>query len=283
MKKWASILIVMITFLPGLVYPFDQIGKPEVIPGFADPTAQIDFTRSVVNINVLGTGLGLYPDENGLPKYGVGVFGMSGSGFMVGNYIITAAHVVNPTDILIRTPDGTQFYGPLINVTEMSIIVSGSPAKVFHINVEQDYAILVFAGPCSWAQDIGIRAANTWDWLLSLFGFAQIDKIHEGDAVYALVRVRDEEGNRTGLVKLVQGVIISGDVVVPPGYEGSLPWFNMNDFTMKLEIRPGDSGSPVIMFEDGVPYLVGIARAAGLGFSFATRIDFIKLVTESTM
>ena len=280
MKKIASVVLAILMLLPGLAFPLDQIGNPQAIPGFETET-QVDYTRSIVNINVLGTGLGLYPDEQGRPKYAYGVFGMQGSGFIVNNYVVTAAHVVNPLTITVRTPDGSQFEGPLVNVQSMQIVVSGQAAKIFYIDVSNDYALLVFDTPCSWLQNLKMQCTDTFHYFLTLFGWQTEDQIHVGDAVVVIVRVRDDEGNRTTLAEVRMGKIVANYPYVPGGYEKYIPWFGMDDFTMDVEVLPGDSGSPVIGFIDGVPYLIGIARAAGGGYSYAVRIDYIKLITDA--
>ena len=280
----ASLLVMLM--LVGPAYSLDVVGRPEAIPGFeVDPSADIDCTRSFVNILVQGTGLGLYPDIAGKPKYGIGVFRQQGSGFVVGNYIITAAHVVNPTSVQIRTEDGSLFMGPIIHVRDIMIWISGSPARIFHIDVAEDYAVLVFDGPCSWVESVKMAITETFDWFVSIFGFYSVDKLHPGDEVYAVVRVRDDNGGMTSMGHLVKGKILSGKPILPAGYEDSLPWFGLSDFTTDLPIIPGDSGSAVIGFINGVPYVIGIARAAGrIGdqqYTYAVRIDFVLLITEA--
>ena len=286
MKKIASIFLVILMLLPSLAFPLDQVGDPKAIPGFETET-QVDTTRSVTTITVQGTALGLYPDEQGRPKYAYGVFGMQGSGFIVNNYIITAAHVVNPTSLVVRMPDGAQFDGPLVHVKDMTIVAGGSPARIFYINVAEDYAILIFDTPCQWFRNLTIKTMDTWANLLTIFGFYPINKLHSGDQVFAIVRVRDENGARTTMSEVRTGVIRAEKPVVPLGYEDSLPWFSMDDFTTDLVLYPGDSGSPIIGFEDGVPYLIGIGRAAGTDpktgdvYSWCSRIDMVKLITDS--
>jgi hypothetical protein len=284
MKKIVSVFLAILFLLPSLAFPLDQVGNPKAIPGFETET-QIDSTQSVVNITVLGTALGLFPGDDWKPHYGYGVFSMGGSGFVVNNYIITAAHVVNPTSCTIRKPDGMQFTGPVVNVTEMMIIVSGSPARVFSINIEEDWAILVFTGPVPWLQNLKMQCTDTIHYFLSIFGWYAENQLHPGDMLVAIVRVRDADGNRTTMSELRVGKVVADKPIVPPGYEDQLPWFNLNDFTMDINLLPGDSGSPIIGFIDGVPYVVGVGRAAAQIedqiYSYATRIDTVKLITDS--
>lgn len=284
MKKIASIFLVIMMLLPSLAFPLDVTGDPKAIPGFEEQT-QVDYSRSVVNITVQGNALGLYPGNDWKPRYGYGVFGMQGSGFIVNNYIITAAHVVNPTSCWIRTPDGEQFEGPIVNVTDMMITVSGSPARVFSINIEEDWAILVFTGFTPWMQSLRIQCTDTIHYFLTIFGWYAENQLHPGDMLVAVVRVRDADGNRTPMAELRIGKVLAEKPIVPPGYEDQLPWFNLNDFTMDINLLPGDSGSPILGFIDGVPYIVGVGRAAAyIGdqvYSYATRIDVAKLITDS--
>ena len=285
LKKYMAVIIVVI-MLASPVLALDQVGNPAAISGFETEQTNIDTTRSVTTVTVQGSGLGLYPDDNGRPRYGYGVFGMRGSGFIVNNYIITCAHVVNPTQVLIRMPDGNTFYGPLVNVTEMMIIVGGSPARLFSINIEEDWAILVFTGPAAWFQNLKAQCTDTIFYFLTIFGFIAVDQLHPGDMLIAIVRVRDADGNRTGMSELRVGKVLADKPIVPPGYEDSLPWFNLNDFTMDILMLPGDSGSPILGFIDGVPVVIGIGRAAasfptGEYYAYATRIDVVKLITDS--
>jgi hypothetical protein len=286
LKKYMAVIVVVI-MLASPVFALDKEGNVATIPGFATETTGVDTSQSVVNITVQGNALGLYPGDDWKAKYGYGVFGMQGSGFCVNNYIITAAHVVNPTQVLIRRPDGSQFWGPIVNVTDMTIIVSGSPARVFSINIEEDWAILVFTYPTPWLQNLKIKCTDTIHYFLTLFGWYAENQLHPGDMLVAIVRVRDAAGDRTTLSELRIGKVVADKPIVPPGYEDQLPWFNLNDFTIDILLLPGDSGSPIIGFIDGVPYLVGIGRAAvelptGEYYGYATRIDTVKMITEST-
>jgi len=279
----AGLLVLLLAFP---VWALDAEGDGHLIPGFETSLTDVDTTQSVTTISVLGTGLGLYPDDLGNPRYGYGTFSQQGSGFMVNNYIITAAHVINPTSVMLRKPDGSQFQGPLIHVREMLILVGGSPAKIFHIDIEQDYAILVFDLPVAWVQNLKMKAIDTFEWIYTFLGMVPENRLHVGDKVVAIVRVRDELGDRTVKSEVRIGIIISERAFVPQGYEDNLPWWNLNDFTTDILLLPGDSGSPIIGFLDGKPCLIGIGRAAGYWpngeyYSYATRIDFVKLVTDS--
>lgn len=287
MKRfWLSLVSLVLVFTLAMpVWAFDVAGDPRLIPGF-ETESLVDSTQSVVTVTVQGSGLGLYPGDDRSPRYGYGTFGMQGSGFIVNNYVITAAHVVNPMSVFIRCPDGTWFEGPLVNVTEMMIIVGGSPARVFSINVEQDWAILVFTGPAAWIRNIPTKCADTIFYYLTMFGFIAVDQLDPGDMLIAIVRERDADGNRTSMSELRFGKVIAEKPIVPPGYEDSLPWFSLNDFTMDIWMLPGDSGSPILAFLDGVPVIVGIGRASaefpsGERYSYATRIDVAKLITDS--
>lgn len=258
MKKcWLSLVTLVLVFTLAMpAWAFDVAGDPRLVPGF-ETEAQVDSTQSVVTVTVQGSGLGLYPGDDWRPRYGYGTFTMQGSGFIVNNYIITAAHVVNPMSVFIRCPDGSLFEGPLVNVTEMMIIVGGSPARVFSINIEQDWAILVFTGPAAWIRNLSTKCADTISYYLTIFGFIAVDQIHPGDMLIAIVRVRDAEGKRSTKSELRFGKVIAAKPIVPPGDEDALPWFNLNDFTMDVLLLPGDSGSPILAFLDGVPVIVG--------------------------
>jgi hypothetical protein len=285
-KKFMAIIIVLVMLLPGLAFPLDQVGDPKIIPGFETEITNVDTTQSIVTIITQGTGLGLYPGDDWKPRYGYGRFGMEGSGFIVNNYIITAAHVVNPTEVLIRCSDNSQFWGPLVHVKDMSIIVGGFPARVFSINIEEDWAILVFDGPALWFQNLKMQCTDTIHYFLTIFGWYAENQLHPGDMLIAIVRVRDAAGDRTSLSEIRIGKVLSDKPIVPPGYEDQLPWFNLNDFTMDINLLPGDSGSPILGFIDGVPYIVGVGRAAAYindqVYSYATRIDVVKMITDST-
>jgi hypothetical protein len=88
-----------------------------------------------------------------------------------------------------------------------------------------------------------------------------------------MARTRDENNKMDSDVEIKHGVIVSSGVSCETK---SLPWFNMWDFTIKVEpnIHGGDSGSPVFAFYDGKPVIIGIIRATSLetGLVYATRI-----------
>ena len=304
MKRLAKALGILAIILT-LVSPamaLDKVANTEALPGLST------FDTSVIEVWCVGKGLGMYPEwkegDRGvyslIPHYAYGEFGQMGTGWVIqgGRYIITAAHVVTPSSVLIHLSENEDFIGPIVYATEVNFYVGKYnddkakrklvKAKVFYIDQETDVAILVVDGELPnflTPMQMDLRATNQIDY--TIFGAFYNDEMDYGDEVAVIVRQRDETGNMKDTYEVRVGRIVSSDVAIPDGVPHEVePWFNMNDVTMDTHIIPGDSGSAVIGWVKGVPYIIGIARASCTNgeteYSYFSRIDWIKIITDAT-
>jgi S1-C subfamily serine protease len=304
MRKLAKVLWILslILALTAPAIALDREADIGTIPGFAN------FDTSVIEVWCVGKGLSMYPEAEQdaygdwgiVPYYKYGEFGQMGTGWVVqgGRFIITAAHVVTPSAILMKLTDTIEYIGPIVYATEMDIYVGKYKenkderrlvqARIFYINEETDVAILVVNGSIpNFLTSMEMQLCDTVDVHYTPFGVWTNDLMDYGDTVASIVRQRDVLGNMKEGYEIRKGRIVSGGIVLPDGVDRKAEiWFNLNDVTMDTLIIPGDSGSPVVGWIRGVPYLIGIARAAAsdgeTGLSYFTRIDFIKIITEAT-
>jgi S1-C subfamily serine protease len=288
MKKLLfSLLVVAFIFLGTQVSAFDKTAGKLDFPesGYSEAIAQ-----SHVTISTRGTGYGLLPVWNEKAQrtdfeWALGNYGMEGSGFVVrGGYVITAAHVVDPTMTVIQTGSAVYYAVRMYQMRTREIQVStwdspGPPLEVVYVNIEQDVAVLKFVHPRIPFKESPIEVALTRHLIpRGFFGWMVVDSIEPGDMICTIVSKRTEDGEKDWLFEARFGKVRSPRPAVPEGYESYLPFLSMTDFTMDLEVIPGDSGSPVIAFLSGKPVIIGIARA-GIGTSehwtYAARIDII--------
>lgn len=288
MKKLLfSLLIAAFICVSSISFAFDkQMGKldfPE--SGYSEAIAQAH-----VSISVQGTGYGLVPvwnekDERIEYEWGLGTFESGGSGFVTrGNYVVTAAHVVLPKRVLLQTGTSVYYNVLLRSVATKEISVAnwgtqGPPLEVIYIDEEMDVALLKFKHPRIPFKESPIEIAQTFSVLpVGFFGTMFIDRIEPGDAICTIVHKRNEEtAELEWTYEIRTGKVRAPNPMTGEGQQQYLPFLCMNDFTMDLEILPGDSGSPIIAFAEGKPIIIGIARARILrgdeNWTYATRID----------
>jgi hypothetical protein len=282
------VVVLILLFAVPSALPFDkEFGKL----AFPESGYNEDIALSYITISACGTGYGLLPtwnEEAQRPEWewGLGVWQAGGSGFVVrGNYVITAAHVVVPEVVTIKTGSAT-YWQVLMRQLDSRMIYAaswgrqGPPLDVVYINEEQDVALLKFRHPRIPFKESPIRLSFTVTVVPMPFGFVKLDAIGVGDAICMIVHKRDSEsGNITWTYELRRGKVRDSRPSVPEGYEWILPVFSMSDFTMDLEVIPGDSGSAVIAFDRGEPVIIGVARALlnhpSEHWSYAARIDVL--------
>jgi len=262
---------------------------------------------SYVKITTIGSALGLVPIsswsdiEESKWKKSKGSFLLQGVGFVIkGGYIITAAHVVNPGQIVTNPNKYSRYIDKPIKIIHRSIIITagteidrieyGTYAEIYYLDIKHDIAILKF-DPENIYDSLPYELYETR--YLSedgLGGFCNL--IQPGDSVAMIARCRDKNRNWAVGFEVRYGKIVSVGIEGIP--ENKVPAFNMNDFTTDIIIHPGDSGSAMFAFSFGKPVIIGIARAnndyySPLGRelakenprSYATRIDFVKKMLES--
>lgn len=286
---------------------FDEYFPPmEVAQGH-----YFDLQGTFVEIVVFGQAEGdipnfdVRPNSEGRFPYTIltGPFAQGGTGIYVGNgYVITAAHVILPKLVTIQESKSVYYITEIHKVLSKFIMVGNRAfegtvsAEVVWVNEEYDLAILKIP---TWnpAEPLKYKMANTFNRYYN----EVYDSLKEGTVIGTIVRARNEDGNKGWAYEWRFGTVVSPKPVLPGNDPSTdfLPWFNLNDFTMNLEIYPGDSGSPVFAFEEnGTPVLIGVARAAGCSvewkgcdqghwhrivecYSWASRIDPIKHMLES--
>jgi S1-C subfamily serine protease len=245
-------------------------------------------SRSVVNIYTFGSAMGSVPVYNSKTNkidliWQQGIFDMQGTGFVVKSqkgklYIITAAHVIEPATVSVPSENPASYFITRSFKIIQRIIFIGdtySPyltAEIVWTDLANDMAILELNAP---SKRLAALEYNT-SYTFSTSDPNLVLKI--GDAVSVLVSQRDEEGQKTWLYELRSGKI--ENIYATCSMPQVLPWFNVYDVTIDVPLIPGDSGSPVFVYQNGTPVIVGIARAIFLKDKevhyYFTRIDEIK-------
>lgn len=228
-----------------------------------------------------------------------GSFLIEGMGCVVNNkYVITAAHVVHPILVTLAESPWNFYRMRPINIISRSIFISSMPdlsyslkkgaasAIIHHLDINNDIAILELnAGHIFKPVEYDLSHTK-YDDRGILF-----DEIKAGDAVAVVIRSRDENNEWKWGFEIGYGYVVSN--MVDGVSKEEMPWFNMNDFTMDLLLKKGNSGSAIFAFEDGNPIIIGVARATNSKvdmlskdhikevLSYATRIDFVKSVVEA--
>jgi len=253
----------------------------------------IDLSDRVVTVRTLGTGYGVILNTEVSPfRYEIreGVFGMEGSGFVrdlpFHKFIITNDHVISPSRVTIPISKNASWDTKIIYIKNKSIFIVGCTSaiegNILYTDPGSDIAVL-FIDKNSPFRDTDI--SFTFSWWMGVRGEYAIespDVLSDGDAVGVIVRKRDENGNKTSWYEMRIGKVVSTGVKLPGVVDVSaLTWFQPMDFTVDLTIYPGDSGSPVVMWLRGKPFIIGVARAVawcgttGERFAYATRLDFV--------
>jgi len=281
-------LAFLFVFLPNSIasesYIFDmELGKFEQFEG----QKYINFSTTIVEVRTSGHAVGCYWNDEGEYKKAYGFFEMLGVGFIVGDYVITASHLITPKEITIQVSDNFYLGVPPISLRDRQIRIgeeiASVPAWIYYINEEYDIAITATGTPSS-KSSIKYELAPT---IMMEPWVGYIELLEEGVPVAVIARQIDEETNEWGAwFEIRYGKIRSNKAIVPETFKDVLLWFNLNDFTMDLKINPGDSGSPVFAFIDGKPVIIGIVRAclwlSEETYSFAGRIDPAIMVVNST-
>lgn len=252
----------VLAFIVGFVLVF-TLGA--VAYGF-DKEANIDALNinnlsydTYIQIRSQGTALGTVQnirDEQWYLKEGY--YEQYGSGYIpFEGIIITAAHVVHPDAVSIATSSGTIVYTSVFKVLTNTILVSNFGntrvvAWIHYISHENDVAILKYNNP-------GIFQPTPYSFLWKPEMMIEGIDFEVGDAVAVVVRQRDQSGARTHLCEVRVGNIVKWGPTAPR--EDTIAWLSPNDITTDVWLIPGDSGSPMFVFKNGVPIYVGVARA----------------------
>lgn len=213
-----------------------------------------------VKVKAFGTALALAPDPiHNRWIMTEGYYELEGSGYIpVRGSLITAAHVVHPDLVQVTLSSAKSFYTSVHKVLTNTILITNFGFQpvigwIYHIDLEKDIAIIHYDS----------KHAVFSPGLPNFVGCDSDNMItggdfEVGDAVAVVVRKR-HNGVRTHEVEVRVGNIIKWGPTSPN--EDATAWLSPYDFTMDAYIMPGDSGSPVFVFKNGVPIFVGVARA----------------------
>jgi len=300
-KKIIALFIFLIVIFTSFGYGWSFDKKHGTIELGDDP----GFTYVKIITVGVATGLVSIPSknmpgsENNKWREKKGSFLMEGMGCVINDrYVITAAHVVHPVVVsLTESPWNLYKMRPvnvisrLIFITSMSDLGNGlrkgaASAIIHHLDINNDIAILELnAGHIFRPVEYDLSHTKH-DNSGILF-----DRIGTGDAVAMVIRSRDKNGKWEWGFEIRYGYVVSN--MVDGVSKEEMPWFNLNDFTMDLLLKKGDSGSAVFAFKDGNPIIIGVARATNKKvdmlskdrikevLSYATRVDFVKAVVEA--
>jgi len=237
--------------------------------------------QSIVEIYTSGTGRGYIPESENSPTLVLkeGHFKMSSSGIIMKganrkSYIITASHCVIPYQLFVSN------YATQLRIIDSKIIlVSGAgQANIMWTDEKFDIVVLTCSNNLSLKPSQYVASytyvSNVPDYTLK-----------EGDAVATIVGCRDKEGKRISGLEVRKGKVLSPTVTLKNDL--TLEFFNKLDVITDIEVWPGDSGSPVFAFRNGVPYVIGIIRAVirkadkSLHASYFVRIDPVVMFLET--
>jgi len=180
-------------------------------------------------------------------------FEQRGSGTVVNDQmVLTAAHVIVPQDA--ATPEsGVSIYRsrPLKLQHHVILIFDYKEEPtigfVHWIDEERDVALIRFV-PLP-----NQLIKMPFDWVISR------NMIDKGDAVSIIVHERDEDMSLTSDITLRNGHIVSTEPMGPSNTV--IASLSVYDMVIDAVLIGGDSGSPVIGYCNGIPVLIGVARA----------------------
>jgi Trypsin-like peptidase domain len=250
------------------------------------PDSALQFP-AVVAVSASGRATGIeqtWQDGKAQRRLGSGDFALSGRGVVVGQFVVTAAHVVSPEKVVLKLDEYTTIVSPVVAVQKTAVAVGtstgagGIPATIVHLNHEADLAILRPENS-TWLHPFPYAATATW-WrehpgeANSLLGAE--------DCVITLVPERDAYH-----LPLLGAEARIGKVIAPYAVSSSsavVADLNSQTVTISTPVSPGDSGSPVVVFDMGRPRLVGIVSATRQPVeakSYISRIDSLLPILEA--
>jgi hypothetical protein len=190
--------------------------------------------------------------------------------------LATVAHALTPDSVDIQVGSRSIVSTVLLRVTRKTIKAYGTTgeegvqAHVVHTNEPYDLALVQTLSPAA-LQPLpypAVLSYGTGDPANPSGG------LNAGDCVAAIVPVRDAQNRDTGVHRLAVGkVLAKAPVAVNNMTQTKL---NVNMFTTDVDVRPGDSGSPVLALQGGDPVLVGLVAATmypAATFTYVNRID----------
>ena len=240
---------------------------------------------AVVEIHAAGRATGTYKDRGasqGTWQVSSGQFTLTGRGVIVGQLIITAAHVVYPAKVELRPEQHAALISPVVAVDDTAVSIrtptGDVPADIVHLNHRFDLAILRPRGTGP-LPTLPFHPTETW-WRETPGEASSL--LRPGDCIVALVPKRD-----TPRHMLPETAVRAGSIVAPHAVSAVatvVTGLNTNTVTISTLMFPGDSGSPVLAFDSGIPQLVGIVTATRHPFepvSYISRLDPLLPILEA--
>lgn len=250
MKRFSIYLVtflIAVSLLMGMCACANAYDKK--IPTNDIPTMAQYYTY--VKIKTIGIAEGLYVGNDCKYHSRKTPFELNGSGFVYkSGFILTAAHVIEPYVVETIESGVSSRVAEPVYVHDRTIFVydyrdNPTIATLYHMDLEHDIALLVFPR-------YGVLQPMPYD---SINGDRTLLEV--GDVVCVVVRGRDG-WEMTNDIELKYGTVVATEPIITGG---NVSWFNPYDITIDIRIWPGDSGSPLFVFRDGKPVLVGIVRA----------------------
>jgi len=295
MRKLIIVLISMTVLFSTAALAFDN--EPAKID-----ISDMYSTYSYVVINTYGTALGVAKKVDLSPDVPLvrtikrkTNYLLRGVGFVIKEgYIVTAAHVVHPAQVLTKGDHGSALAEVPIKVLSKHIVISpdsgleglsdGIPVELYHLDVGRDLAILKYdKDSYDLYKPIPFRMVNT----RGVECGRRYDALTSDMAVSTVVRERDEEGRWGYSLEVRNAKLISSKLTDPKMHHVMLP----TDFSADILVFHGDSGSPAFAFMCGEPVIIGVVRATyfegmfncrpDTPFTAIARIDTIKLILEA--
>jgi hypothetical protein len=200
------------------------------------------------------------------------------------NVIATVAHALTPDIVEVQLEQQRHLQTVPLHATGITVTARALPGedgviiRLAHLNESYDLALAQARGA------VGLQPF-AYPAVLS-YGTGDPGKpvggLLAGDCVAALVTVRDAEEQDTGKDRLIVGkVLAKGPVATNSMTQTKL---NVNMFTTDLDIKPGDSGSPVLALREGKPVLVGLISSTmypTATFTYVTRIDPLLALADA--
>ncbi|MCK4648942.1 trypsin-like peptidase domain-containing protein [bacterium] len=253
MRKSLIVFITTISilfFVVGFGNTYDQVKPdPSVIP--LDFYSEFSYVKVIAN----GTAIGMVWDiPVKMYRLKEGVWFQGGSGVIVGpGYVLTAAHVLKPDTIELSEGASSSRISDVIGITSRTVVIvdyKNDPiiTTVLYEDAATDLAILTY----NYAQ-------NSWLNPIPYPIEYLAEALKSGDVVCAVLHERDDRGRITSDIYLEWGTIAHAEPYAPEN--AVIAFLNPWDITLWLTISGGDSGSPLFVFRNGQPILIGIIRA----------------------
>lgn len=226
-----------------------------------------DFEDGLCIVRTVGIGTGFYRSENQKILM-EGTFDLTGTGFFLNEYVVTAAHVVEPSKVFLRIGKYLSLQTYLFQIKHRLVSVGNTAdeffyAEIVYINVLSDLALLK------------VPSNN----IFKPFKARYTNELKAGDKIF-LVHYKQENGEYLEEIEIIWGKVVSVFSI----YGTKVPFFSPSDVATDIKAIYGDSGSPIFILRDGEPYVIGVMNKKlmfqGKEISYFSRIDYVLIFIE---